>query len=550
VVRRQHRRSGQAVGAADAAPPPNTQHPAPAVQLHAISKRFGDVVAIDAATFEAARGEIHALLGENGAGKTSLMNVLAGVYRPDAGEIRIDGQPVAIRSPDDAKLHGVGMVHQELRLVGRFTAPENVAVGHHVPRWLTPAGYFRALAARLSERYRLPIDPHSPIWSLPIGRRQRVEIVKLLHHGARILILDEPTANLAPAEVEAFFAAVRELVAAGRTVVFITHKLDEVMRYTDRVTVMRGGRVVATIATAATSQRALNQLMVGDLDGERERPTAGDRGEVVLSVRGLTVDDPAARVNLRDVDLDVHAGEVVAVAGVAGNGQTQLAEAITGHVAAHRGQVRVGGRDLRGLGARRVAELGVAYIPEDRREVGLIAGQSVAVNLALRRFDRPPYSRGGWVDRWQIRRDAVALIERYGIRPADPDVPAGRLSGGNQQRVIIARELSGRPRLIVADNLTRGLDPRSTAQFTDELFGHRDRGAAVVWITSDLGEALRCDRVAVLKGGHLVAVLDRDQATREQVGLLMSSDVEDGKDSKDGSSRTSSADVTHSPHAG
>ncbi|HEY3111782.1 MAG TPA: ATP-binding cassette domain-containing protein, partial [Chloroflexota bacterium] len=220
------------------------------MELRGIRKRFGEVVAIDDATFEAARGEIHALLGENGAGKTSLMNVLAGVYRPEAGEIRLDGQPVAIRSPDDAKLRGVGMVHQELRLVGRFTAPENVAVGHHTPRWLTLGRYFRALAERLSERYRLQIDPHSPIWSLPIGRRQRVEIVKLLHHGARILVLDEPTANLAPAEVEAFFGAIRELVAAGgRTVIFITHKLDEVMRYTDRVTVMRAGRVVATVAT-------------------------------------------------------------------------------------------------------------------------------------------------------------------------------------------------------------------------------------------------------------------------------------------------------------
>src|SRR5919202_1525013 len=274
-------------------PTPNTRHPTPAVELHSIRKRFGDVTAIDAATFEAAPGEIHALLGENGAGKTSLMNVLAGVYRPEDGQIRIDGRPVTIRSPDDAKAHGVGMVHQELRLVGRFTAPENVAVGHPVPRWLTLGRYFRALAARLSERYRLQIDPDSPIWSLPIGRRQRVEIVKLLHHGARILILDEPTANLAPAEVEAFFAAIRGLVAeSGRTVIFITHKLDEVMRYTDRVTVMRAGRVVAALSTGRTSRRELNQLMVGQPDAGGERPPAAQPGEVVLSVRGLSVDDP------------------------------------------------------------------------------------------------------------------------------------------------------------------------------------------------------------------------------------------------------------------
>jgi ABC-type uncharacterized transport system ATPase subunit len=516
VVRRQCRGVGEAVT--------DEQRPA-AVALRGIAKRFGDVVAIDDATFEAAGGEVHALLGENGAGKTSLMNVLAGVYRPDAGEVTLEGQPVAIRSPDDAKRLGIGMVHQELRLVGRFTAPENVAVGHHAPRWLTLGRYFQALATRLSERYQLHIDPHSPIWSLPIGRRQRVEIVKLLHHGARVLILDEPTANLAPVEVETFFGALRELVGAGRTVILITHKLDEVMRYADRVTVMRAGKVVATMPTSQTSQRELNQLMVGDLGtGGEGGPAARPRGEVVLRVRGLTVEDPAARVNLREVSLEVRAAEIVAVAGVAGNGQSQLAEAITGHVTGYGGEIVIDGRNARGLGARQVADLGVAFIPEDRREVGLIPGQSVAVNLALRRFDRPPYSRGGWVDAAAMRRDAVALIERYGIRPPDPDIPAGRLSGGNQQRVIIARELAGQPRLIVADNLTRGLDPRSTAQFTDELFAHRDRGAAVVWITSDLNEALRCDRVAVLNRGRLVAVLDRADATRERVGLLMSSD--------------------------
>jgi simple sugar transport system ATP-binding protein len=508
------------------APTPNTQHPTPAVSLRSIAKRFGNVVAIDDATLEVARGEIHALLGENGAGKTSLMNVLAGVYRPDAGEIVLDGRPATIRSPEDAKLHGVGMVHQELRLVGRFTAPENVALGHHAPRWLTLSGYFHGLAARLSDRYQLAIDPHNPIWNLPIGRRQRVEMVKLLHHGARVLILDEPTANLAPSEVETFFAALRDLTDSGHTVIFITHKLDEVVRYTDRVTVMRAGRVVATVPTWETDRAKLNQLMVGDLGASGEVPPAGPpRGEPVLSLRDLSIDDPEQRINLRDVSLDVYPGEMIAVAGVAGNGQGQLAEAMTGHVRDYRGAIRLLGHEIKGLGARRVADLGVGYVPEDRREVGLIPGQSVAVNLALRRFDRPPYARGGWVDHAAIRRDAIGLIRQYGIRPPDPDLPVGQLSGGNQQRVIIAREFAGDPKLIVADNFTRGLDPRSTAQFVDELVAHRDRGAAVVWITSDLGEALLCDRVAVLNSGRLVAVLDRAEATRERVGLLMSGEA-------------------------
>jgi simple sugar transport system ATP-binding protein len=308
-------------------------------------------------------------------------------------------------------------------------------------------------------------------------------------------------------------------------VIFITHKLDEVIRYTDRVTIMRGGRVQATFPTAETTRDKLNQLMVGATEPRGETLTPSSNSRAVLRVESLTIQDPSQRINLRGLDLEVRAGEVMAIAGVAGNGQSQLAEAITGHVSAYTGSVSVAGRDIRGAGPRPVADLGVAYIPENRRDVGLIPGQSVAVNLSLRGYDRAPYSRGGWLDYAAMRRSAVTLIERYGIRPADPDVPVARLSGGNQQRVIIARELSGSPKLIVADNFTRGLDPRSTQQFIDEVFAHRDRGAGVVWITGDLAEALLCDRVAVVNSGRVVAVLDRAEATREKVGLLMSSDL-------------------------
>jgi general nucleoside transport system ATP-binding protein len=502
--------------------------PEPAVSLRSITKRFGDVVAVRSASLDVPWGQIHALLGENGAGKTSLMNVLAGLYRPDAGEIHIDGRPAAIHSPEDAKRAGVGMVHQEQRLVTRFTAPENIALGHREPRWFVTRAYFERLAGRLSERYGLGIDAEQPVWMMPLGRRQRVELVKLLHHGARIIVLDEPTANLAPAEVEVFFAAVRQLAEAGRTVVFITHKLDEVVRYTDHVTIMRGGEVVASFPTSTTTRAQLNQLMVGSaaggrVDGSAGRPGGGP-GDAVLDIEALTIADVTQRVNLQAVSLRVRAGEVVGVAGVAGNGQTELAEAITGHVRRYDGRIRIRARDIRALGAREVAALGVAYVPEDRKDVGLIAGQSVAVNLALRDYRRPPFGRLGWVDHAAMRRAAVDLIERYGIRPPDPDAPAGRLSGGNQQRVIIAREFSGDPDLIVADNFTRGLDPRSTRQFTEQLFAHRDRGAAVLWITNDLGEALLCDRVAVMNRGRLVAVLPRAQADRERVGLLMSGD--------------------------
>ena len=521
-----------------------------AVSLAGIVKRFGDVVASDGADFEAGPGEIHALLGENGAGKTSLMNVLAGVYRPDAGAIRIDGRSVSVGSPQAAKRLGIGMVHQEQRLVTRFTAPENISLGHRFPVWFTLSRRFRDLAGRLSAEFGLPIDAETPVWAMPLGRRQRVEVVKLLHHGARIIILDEPTANLAPTEVETFFGALRGLVGEGRTVIFITHKLDEVLRFTDRVTVMRGGRVFRTLATRDASREVLNRLMVGesvsvspregsepqspietthDLYGGDVRTRAvAAPGDVVLKLDRVSLTDPSQPVNLTDATLSVRSGEVLAVAGVAGNGQTQLAEAITGLVKTASGRMQIGVRDLRGLSVRQISDLGVAYVPEDRREVGLVLSQTVATNLALRRYDRRPLNRFGFVDRGRIRRDAIELIDRYGIRPADPDVVVGRLSGGNQQRVVIAREFAGAPRLIIVDNFTRGLDPRSTLQFTDELFAHRDRGAAVIWITSDLSEALECDRIAVLNRGRIAAVLDRDDATRERVGLLMSEGISSG----------------------
>lgn len=521
-----------------------------AVSLAGIVKRFGDVVASDGADFEAGPGEIHALLGENGAGKTSLMNVLAGVYRPDAGAIRIDGRSVSVGSPQAAKRLGIGMVHQEQRLVTRFTAPENISLGHRFPVWFTLRRRFRDLAGRLSAEFGLPIDAETPVWAMPLGRRQRVEVVKLLHHGARIIILDEPTANLAPTEVETFFGALRGLVGEGRTVIFITHKLDEVLRFTDRVTVMRGGRVFRTLSTRDASREVLNRLMVGEsvsvsprepsepqspietthdlYGGDVRTRTVAAPGDVVLKLDRVSVTDPSQSVNLTDATLSVRSGEVLAVAGVAGNGQTQLAEAVTGLVKTASGRIQIGVRDLRGLSVRQISDLGVAYVPEDRREIGLVLSQTVATNLALRRYDRRPLNRFGFVDRRRIRRDAIELIDRYGIRPADPDVVVGRLSGGNQQRVIIAREFAGAPRLIIVDNFTRGLDPRSTRQFTDELFAHRDRGAAVIWITSDLSEALECDRIAVLNRGRIAAVLDRDDATRERVGLLMSEGISSG----------------------
>jgi simple sugar transport system ATP-binding protein len=468
------------------------------------------------------------------------MNVLAGLYRPDSGEIYLHGRRAEIHSPRDARRHRVGMVHQEQRLVTRFAAPENIAIGASEPRFLLLGGDFRRLAARLSRRYGLEVDAETQIWQLPLGRRQRVELVKLLHHGAEIIILDEPTSNLAPAEVESFFRAIRQLVDQGRTVILITHRMDEVLRYADWVTVMRAGQVVANFPVGLVSRDEINRLMVGEegvgrenLAEAAESPGEDSTGERVpplgLAEPGLVVRDLAAGEAevadaLHGATLEVRPGEVVAIAGVAGNGQTLLAEAITGGLADYSGRVALDGRDLRGLSRRAVARLGVAYIPENRKEVGLLLGESVALNLALRGFDRPPFSRGGWVDYAALGRQAEALIERYRIRTPSPWTAVGRLSGGNQQRVIVARELAGEPRLVVADNFTRGLDPQSTAQCIAALFAQRDLGAAVVWITSDLAEALECDRIAVLRRGRIVDVLPRATASREQLGLLMSGD--------------------------
>ncbi|MCC7103889.1 MAG: ABC transporter ATP-binding protein [Chloroflexi bacterium] len=495
--------------------------------LRGISKRFGAVQALDGVSLDLAAGEVHALLGENGAGKSSLMNVLAGLYRQDEGEIAVDDRPVQLHSPADARRLGIGMVHQEQRLVERFTAAQNIALGHPRSPLILSAGRFQALAVQVSRRFQLTVDAETPVWMLPLGRRERVELVRLLHQGARVVILDEPTGNLSPVEVETFFDAMRQLTAEGKGVVFITHRLDEVERYADRVTVMRAGRVVRTFAAGQCDRAELLRMMVGaeaprDLDSFVPEPATP--GGPLLEVSGLRFGQAGYRDCLDGVDLTIRSGEAIGLAGVAGNGQQHLAEALTGHRPGAEGRILLGGTDIRGLSSRAVADLGVAYIPEDRKTVGLVMSQSIAVNLALRRIDRPPFSRRGVTDWTAVRAAAREQIERYGIRPSNPDLPVASLSGGNQQRVVVARELEGSPRLIVADELTRGLDPTSAGQFRRVLFDQRARGAGVLWITSDLSEALACDAVAVMKRGRIVGILPRETATREAVGRMMAGD--------------------------
>jgi ABC-type uncharacterized transport system ATPase subunit len=495
-----------------------------ALELQGIVKTFGALRANDGVDLSVRWGEVHALLGENGAGKTTLMNVVYGLLRPDEGEISFDGRPVAVRGPQDAIRLGIGMVHQHFMLIPPLTVAENVVLGRETAG---PLGRMDLAAAaravrQLAESYGLEVDPQARIDDLPVGLQQRVEILKALYRGARLLILDEPTAVLTPQEAERLFKVVRGLVAQGNAVIFITHKLGEVMEVADRITVMRRGGVEATTRPAASSPADLARLMVGRpvLLEVARRPS--EPGPALLDVRDLVVPDDRGQVAVDGVNLQVRAGEIVGLAGVEGNGQNELVEAIVGLRSTSAGQVLLEGRDLSHTSGRERLASGLAYIPADRRRTGVILELSVADNLVLSSFDRRPFARG------LLRRlDAVAgyarrLIQRFDIRSRGPQQPCGDLSGGNQQKVVVARELGGTPRVLVAAQPTRGVDVGSIEFIHRQLVGHRDAGNAVLLVSSELDEILSLsDRVAVLYRGRLVAVLDGPEVDRERIGLLM-----------------------------
>ncbi len=494
---------------------------APLVQLIAITKRFGEVLANDAVTFSAEAGEVHALLGENGAGKTTLMSILAGLYRPDSGEIRIAGRPVVFRSPRDAIQAGIGMVYQHFMLVDALTVAENVLIGARERGiWLDQRRIARALA-EVSARYGLSVDPGVPVWQLSLGERQRVEIVRLLMYGARVLIFDEPTAVLTPQEADHLLRRLRELAASGLCVIFISHKLREVLSVADRITVLRRGRVVATLPAAEAEQRELARLMVGrDVSLPQRR---GSRiGDTVLEVRDLWVRDDRDRLAVRGIDLVLRAGEIVGIAGVAGNGQRELAEALAGLRRVERGNVRIGGRELTHASPRQRLESGIAYVPEDRTGVGLCMQLTLWENAILRHYTRTRFRRGLLLNRSAARRFASELVETYQIVPPVVCARVGSLSGGNQQKLLLGRELAFRPRCIVALHPTRGVDVGATEQIYRALLAHRDAGAAVLLISEDLDELFAlADRIGVLYEGQLVGMLPVEAADRERIGLLM-----------------------------
>ena len=497
-----------------------------AIELRAITKRFPGVVANDAVDFDAAPGEVHALLGENGAGKSTLSHIMSGLYRPDEGEILLHGEPVDFHSPRDAIDAGVCMVHQHFRLVDRFTVAENLILGDRRGagrRFRIEPGAVVDQVRRLGERYRLPIDPRARIWQLSVGERQRVEILKALYEEANVLILDEPTAVLTPDEAETLFETVREIAADGRTVIFISHKLNEVKAVSDRVTVLRGGRAVATVSTADATPRSIASLMVGrDVETVRRRPGQRSGAQPVLAVRDLAAESHRATTRLEGVELEVRSGEVVAIAGVAGNGQRELAEAIAGLRPRTRGSVHVGGVAVRNGDPRSAYRAGLGYVPEDRLGTGVAPNLPIAMNIELKSYREA--SRGPFLRLGRMRERAEEAIRAYEIKAAGPHVEADTLSGGNIQKVVLAREFAGNLKALIAASPTRGLDVSAVETVHRHLCDAADRGVGVLLISEDLDEILAlADRILVMYEGRLTPVTDRDDV--DEIGVLMAGGV-------------------------
>ena len=495
------------------------------LELRGITKRFPGVIANRAINLTVEPGEIHALLGENGAGKTTLMNVLFGLYQPDEGEILIDGKPITFDDPGDAIAAGIGMVHQHFMLVSVFTVTENVMLGVESVRGPLgqqldrPAARQRIL--EISAAHNLRVDPDAVIEDLPVGVRQRVEIIKTLYRHSDLLVLDEPTAVLTPQEDQELFEIMRSLKASGTSIVFITHKLNEVLEIADRITVLRGGQVVGTTTPAEATEESLAAMMVGRhvslvVDKETAKPS-----DVVLDVDDLVVKDDRGHITVDGVDLQVRGGEIVAIAGVQGNGQTELVEAITGLRQPLSGTVRISGEVVR-LTPRSILEAGVAHVPEDRLEDGCVPAFTVAENLVLNTYYRPPFSRGTQLDREAIETAADQLVKDFDVRTPSIFNTVGNLSGGNQQKVIVAREFSRPIRLLVAAQPTRGLDVGSIEYIHRRIVEKRDEGAAVLIVSTELEEVFAlADRIAVMYQGKIVDILDPEVATIEQIGLLM-----------------------------
>ena len=503
--------------------PPEVVH-APALEMRGITKRYPGVVANDHIDLDVRPGEIHALLGENGAGKTTLMNILYGLARPDEGQILLDGKVVDLAGPSDAIDRGINMVHQHFMLVPVLTVAENIVLGDETmtARYFLDRSEAHRRIGERGRRFGFEVNPEAKVGSLSVGWQQRVEILKALYRNARILVLDEPTAVLTPQETDEIFHVLRRLAEDGHSIVFISHKLYEVLENADRITVIRRGRVVGERVPSETNEEDLAELMVG-----REVSLVADRGEshpagASLRVQGLTVNDDRGTEMVHGVDFEIRSGEILGIAGVAGNGQDELVEAIVGLRKPAAGSVNLEGRDITGKGSRDVSAAGVAYVPADRHRFGLVLPFTIADNLVLTSYYRAPYSRGSLRNDAAIQRMADERIKAFDVRTTSAENKASTLSGGNQQKVVVAREFDRDLRLLVLDQPTRGLDVGSIEFIHRQVIAKRDAGTAILLVSAELDEVLELsDRVAVIYRGRLVAIRDARTADKNEIGILM-----------------------------
>jgi simple sugar transport system ATP-binding protein len=493
------------------------------IEMRGIVKRFPGVLANDHVNFDVKTGEIHALLGENGAGKSTLMKILYGLYQPDAGQILLNGQPIRIHSPLDSINYGIGMIHQHFMLVDSLTVAENVALGLKSSR--EPQLDLDKVSARireLAEKYGLQVDPEAQVSQLAVGQQQRVEIMKALYRGAALLVLDEPTAVLTPQEVNDIFGIFRQMAKDGHALIFISHKLHEILDLTDRVTVLRDGKVSGTRPTAGATKRDLAQMMVGrEVTLERGRTTS-KLGEVRLKLQNVQAVNGQGRTVLRDINFEIRSGEIVGVAGVSGNGQRPLAEAIAGLWPLAGGQIFLENKRVTGFTPAAMIDAGLSYIPEERMHDGAIKDFTVAENLILQDHIRPPYSQGIFLNFSHIAQHAAEMIRRFNIKTPNAETPIKNLSGGNIQKLILARELARQPRFLIAAQPTRGVDIGATEYIHNQLLQQRANGLATLLISEDLDEIRALsDRIMVMFGGEIMGIVENSQTTVEELGLMM-----------------------------
>ena len=493
------------------------------IEMRDITKVFGEFVANDKINLHLRKGEIHALLGENGAGKSTLMNMLAGLLEPTSGEIVVNGQVVNLDSPSKAASLGIGMVHQHFMLVEAFTVAENIILGSELTKngVLDIAGASKEIKA-LSERYGLAVDPSAKVADISVGAQQRVEILKTLYRGADILIFDEPTAVLTPSEINELMAIMKNLVKEGKSIILITHKLDEIRAVSDRVTVIRRGKSIETVEIAGATNADLAEMMVGRSVSFKTEKQASQPKEVVLSIKDLVVNENRGVPAVKNLSLDVRAGEIVGIAGIDGNGQSELIQAITGLRKVESGSVELKGNSIVGLHPRQITELSVGHVPEDRHRDGLILEMMISENIALQTYYKEPHSKNGILNYSNITSYAKKLMEEFDVRAASELVPAAALSGGNQQKAIIAREIDRDPDLLIVSQPTRGLDVGAIEYIHKRLIEERDNGKAVLVVSFELDEILNVsDRIAVIHDGKIQGIVSPETTNKQELGVLM-----------------------------